>query len=72
MEFRRKKQERFIEIVADGSIEKEEIEDFVNIQEQLEKISITVESLQLWVERMIADNVIDKVEYDKCLNRNKK
>ncbi len=68
----RKKQERFIEIVADGSIEKEEIEDFVNIQEQLEKISITVESLQLWVEKMIADNVIDKVEYDKFLNRNKK
>ena len=37
-----RKQERFIEIVADGKIEEDEIKDFVNIQEQLEKISLTV------------------------------
>jgi hypothetical protein len=60
-----KKQERFIEIVADGVIEKDEIQDFVNIQEQLEKISLTVESLQLWAEQMIANNIIDKDEYDR-------
>ena len=33
-----KKQERLIEITADGMIEKDEIGDFIRIQEELEKI----------------------------------
>ena len=60
-----RKQERFIEIVADGKIEEDEIKDFVNIQEQLEKISLTVKSLQLWSEQMLVNNVIDRDEYEK-------
>ena len=60
-----KKQERLIEITADGSIEKHEIEDFVRIQEDLEKISITVETLQLWVEQMLANGKIDIDAYNK-------
>ena len=35
------------------------------IQEELEKISITVETLQLWAEKMLANNVIDATEYKK-------
>lgn len=60
-----KKQERLIEITADGSIEEHEIEDFVRIQEDLEKISITVETLQLWVEQMLANGKIDIDAYNK-------
>lgn len=37
----RKKQERLIEITADGKIDENEIEDFILIQEELEKISIS-------------------------------
>lgn len=59
-----RKQERLIEITADGLIDKEEIKDFVHIQEELEKISITVETLQLWSEQMIANNVIDMNVYN--------
>ena len=64
-----RKQERFIEIVADGKIEEDEIKDFVNIQEQLEKISLTVKSLQLWSEQMLVNNVIDREEYEKYRNK---
>ena len=60
-----KKQERLREITADGNIEEHEIEDFVRIQENLEKISITVETLQLWVEQMLANGKIDIDAYNK-------
>ena len=48
-----RKQERLIEITSDGVIEKEEIHDFLAIQNELEKISVTVETLQLWAEQNI-------------------
>ena len=39
-----KRRDRMIEITADGRIEKDEVEDFVRIQEDLERISVTVET----------------------------
>ena len=60
-----KKQERLIEIAVDGTIDESEMADFKNIQKELEKISITVETLQLWAEKMLANNVIDAEEYKK-------
>lgn len=59
------KKERLIEITADGKIDTNEIDDFIYIQEELERISITVETLQLWAEKMLANNVIDAEEYKK-------
>lgn len=64
----KKSQERLIEITVDGIIDDEEIKDFVFIQKELERISITVETLQLWVERMIAEDKIDKEKYAKLIN----
>ena len=58
-----RKQERLIEITADGRIEGDEIKDFIHIQEELEKISITVETLQLWSEQMLANGAIDIEAY---------
>ena len=63
----KKSQERLIEITADGKIEEDELEDFVYIQKELEKISITVESLQLWTERMIATGKIDMEQYEALM-----
>ena len=40
----KKSQERLIEITADGVIDDTELEDFINIQRELERISITVET----------------------------
>ncbi len=65
----KKSQERLIEITADGIIDDEEIKDFVFIQKELERISITVETLQLWVEQMIAEDKINKEKYDKLINQ---
>ena len=59
----RKKQERLIEITADGLIENDEIRDFIQIQDELEKISITVETLQFWIEQKLAAGHIDKKTY---------
>lgn len=59
----KKSQERLIEITADGAIDDDEIRDFVFIQKELERISITVESLQLWVEQMLADKKINLEKY---------
>ncbi len=66
----KKSQERLIEITADGVIENDELEDFVHIQKELERISITVETLQLWTEQMIANGKIDIKRY-KELNKKK-
>lgn len=66
-----KKRERLIDITADGSISGDEIEDFVHIQEELERISVTVETLQLWSERMLANGVIDEEKYREYKNRRK-
>lgn len=59
-----KRQERLIEITADGVIANDELEDFIRIQEELERISVTVETLQLWTERMIATGKIDLDKYE--------
>ena len=60
-----RKKERLIEVAADGTISKDEIDDFVRIQKELERISVTVETLQLWVEKMLANGRIDTEAYNK-------
>ena len=59
-----KRRDRMIEITADGSIQENEVEDFVRIQEDLERISVTVETLQLWAEQKIAAGEIDLERYN--------
>ena len=64
-----RQKERLIEITADGHISGDELEDFIFIQEELERISITVETLQLWSERMMATGVIDEEQYNAYKKR---
>ena len=59
-----RQKERLIEITVDGKITGDELADFVHIQEELEKISVAVETLQLWCERMLDTGAIDKDQYD--------
>ena len=63
-----KKKDRFIEITVDGQITDDELEDFVQIQQELEKISVAVETLQLWCERMLDTGAIDREQYEAHLN----
>ena len=58
-----KQRERLIEITVDGRITGDEMEDFIYIQEELERISIAVETLQLWSEQMLATGAIDAERY---------
>ena len=64
-----KQKERLIEITVDGKITGDELEDFIYIQEELEKISIAVETLQLWSEKMLATGVIDIEQYNAYKNK---
>ena len=68
----KKRQERLIEITSDGLVEADEVEDFLQIQEELEKISITVETLQLWLEQKLSSGEIDMSAYKAARNRKNK
>ena len=59
-----KKQERLIEITADGKVDNAELDDFIAIQQELERISVTVETLQLWSEKMLLSGAIDRQAYE--------
>lgn len=61
-----KQKERLIEITVDGKIDGAELEDFIDIQQELERISVTVEGLQLWAEKMLATGAIDPERYEAC------
>jgi hypothetical protein len=63
------RQDRLIEITADGRIAADEVEDFVSIQNELERISVTVETLQLWAEKKIANGEIDMEAYRAVIGR---
>ena len=60
----KKLQDRLIEITADGRIEADEVKDFLQIQEELERISVAVETLQLWVEQKLVSGEIDMDAYN--------
>ena len=43
---------RLMEILEDGKVDSTEIADYEKISEELEQISMTIEALQLWCEKM--------------------
>ena len=55
-----KEKDRLIEITADGEITPGEMKDFESIRGELKKIATSVETLQLWVDKTIAEGKIDK------------
>lgn len=63
-----KKKERLIEIAADGAISGDEMKDFVFIENELEHIAMTVDTLQLWIEKMRANGSIDEALYNSYKN----
>lgn len=51
--------DRLLEIVEDGTISEDELEDFRTIKSNLDKIAGAVESLQLWLNESIAGGSLD-------------
>ena len=63
------KKRRILEIARDGKVDESELEDFVFIQKELERISATVEALQIWSEKMIANDKINVEKYRQLMKR---
>ena len=55
-----KTKERLIEITVDGELTDDEIPDFMQIKEELEKMAMAIDSLNLWLDHTIASGKIDK------------
>lgn len=49
-----REKERLIEITVDGQITEDEMADFRSIQEKLDRMSLAIDSMKLWVEEQIA------------------
>lgn len=58
--------DRLIEMSADSRITEDEFKDFINIQDKLNKISMTADSLKLWVKSAIAEGGIDEEKLKKA------
>ncbi|MBR0372909.1 MAG: helix-turn-helix domain-containing protein [Mogibacterium sp.] len=59
-----KEKNKLIEITADGAISEDELRDFARIKEELDRISLAADSLQLWLDNTIAAGKIDKEKLD--------
>ena len=59
-----RQKDRLIEITVDGMIDPDEVKDFKKIRSDLEKMSMTIDSMQLWIDNAIADGVIDEKAFD--------
>ena len=60
---------RFLQIARDGQVDEDELNDFVQIQKELEQISMAVEALQIWSEKMLAEGKIDEKKYRQLMNK---
>lgn len=55
-----KERDRLVEITVDGRISPEEMQDFLRIQESLERMALTVDSLRLWADHAVAAGELEK------------
>ena len=56
---------KFIEISVDGKITEDEIRDFVDIKIELERISMAIDSLKLWTQKMLSNGTINEDVYKR-------
>ncbi len=59
-----REKDRLLEIIEDGRITDDELADFVLIKKTLDKISLSVDTLQLWVNQAIADGDLDETAFN--------
>ena len=50
---------RLIQIARDGKITDDEIHDFALISKRLDEVSLAIDSLNLWVDKMVSENNIN-------------
>ena len=59
-----KQKERLVEITVDGTITPDELKDFKAIKKDLDKMSMTIDSMQLWLDNMIADGKLSREDLE--------
>ena len=64
-----RQRDRLIDITADGEISDDELQDFADIQRQLENIDMTVESLKLWVAKTISEGKINEEKLNRLMSK---
>lgn len=57
-----KEKDRLLEITVDGQITEDEMSDFSKIEEELDEMSMTIDSLKLWVSNSVAAGKLIKKE----------
>lgn len=57
--------DRLLEIVEDGQVRPDESDDFLIIKSTLDRIAASVDSLQLWVDKQIADGKLDRKTFGR-------
>ena len=50
-----KQKDRLVEITVDGEITQDEMDDFLRIKGELDKMTTSIESLKLWIDQMVAE-----------------
>ncbi len=55
-----REKDRLIEITVDGELSADELPDFLKIKEELEKMALVIDSLNLWLDQTIVSGKIDK------------
>lgn len=60
-----KGRDRLLEITVDGNISDEELPDFLKIQEDLNQMSLAIDSLKLWLQNSIAEGKLDRSIIEK-------
>ncbi len=55
-----KEKNRLVEITVDGEISDDEMQDFLAIQKELDKMALTIDSLNLWISNTIATGKMKK------------
>ena len=50
---------RLIQIARDGKITDDEMHDFTLISKRLDEVSLAIDSLNLWVDKMVSENNIN-------------
>ncbi len=59
-----KEKDRLIEITVDGIIDPNETADFKRIRSELEKMSMVIDSMQLWIDNTIASGAINQSDFE--------
>lgn len=59
-----REKDRLIEITVDGELSEDELPDFVKIKDELEKMALAIDSLNLWIDNTIATGKMSKDRFE--------